>query len=698
MKREGGGSLQARFCRVSLLLQDAIPSKIYTSPPTVVSMPALWPLPNCSKISELQSVCAELPPARGFYQPQPSFHYVREQDGIKCSVTLPSNACIRLVEGEICDSEFAAKKAACLKACRMLHSKGFLTDYLLPQTSMIDGDIDTSHSSRNAKATTEELQETVIPDVWLRKPTSSSCVMCLQAYKLSFDAIPGDREYTSFALLLQSCLPKEAADFCETLQLRHGRAVLCKLEPLKNVFLDDFQVAQAEQFQSALFSVLLDRSLEHSKINELPMSDGSWYLLLPLKHNNEPVDCSQDQEIDWDRIAKLKSFRDSNHAINMTENARPKADGAALCFSNGVINIEDLPGLLVKTIHGKHLYCIIDMFTDLTADSPFPNEKYETYVDYFKTMYDYEIELKEQHLLKARFLREAHNFLLARSREKGDGNKDAAEKFTEADKSLVELPPEICSIEFFGFYDDLVNAAVILPSVLHKLESILIAIQFHKSLSAQFPEGSAVSVTKVLEALTTQKCLDSFSLERLELLGDSFLKYAISCHLFLVHEEADEGFLSLQRIQKICNSALFTLGTKLGLAGYIRDSLFDPKLWVAPCHPGKGLCDESKLGDLHGESSEMKEGKAFVTCNKRHRWMQRKTIADAVEALIGAYLEDGGEHAALAFMKFIGLEVTIGTSQLLKVQSTSVNNLSLKSRIDLEALENLLSYKFKHKG
>eukprot|EP00250_Pteridium_aquilinum_P017318 c23569_g2_i1 orf=455-2809(+) len=552
----------------------------------------------------------------------------------------------------------------------------------------MDGDTDTFHSSRIAKTTTEDLQETVIPAVWLRKPTSSSSVICLHAYKLSFDPISGGREYSSFALLLQSCLPEEAANFCETFQLRHGKAVSCKIEPLKQIFLDHFQVAQAEQFQSALFSVLLDRSLEPLETKELPLSDGSWYLLLPLKHL-ESLNCSQDQEIDWNRIAKLKSFEDSKHVISMTENDCPKADGAAIRFSNGVINIEDLPGLLVETTHIKQLYWIMSMLKDLTADSPFPNKQYQSYADYFKIKHGCKLELGGQCFLKAKVLRRAQNFLLART-EEDNGSRDAAESFS------AELPPEICSIKYFGLYEDLVNAAVILPSLLYKLESILVATQLHEYLSTQLPKESVVSSKKVLEALTTQKCMDSFSLERLELLGDSFLKYAISRHLFLVHEEADEGFLTSRRTEKICNASLFTLGSKLGLAGYIRDSLFDPKQWVAPCHHSKALCNESNLRDVHGESSEGKEGK--VTCNKRHRWMQRKTIADATEALIGAYLEDGGENAALSFIKFIGLEVAINTSQLVKVQSTSMNNLSLIERIDIETLEKLLSYSFKHKG
>lgn len=50
-------------------------------------------------------------------------------------------------------------------------------------------------------------------------------------------------------------------------------------------------------------------------------------------------------------------------------------------------------------------------------------------------------------------------------------------------------------------------------------------------------------------------------MERLELLGDSVLKYAVSCHLFLKHPKKHEGQLSAKRTSVVCNSTLHELGT-----------------------------------------------------------------------------------------------------------------------------------------
>ena len=70
---------------------------------------------------------------------------------------------------------------------------------------------------------------------------------------------------------------------------------------------------------------------------------------------------------------------------------------------------------------------------------------------------------------------------------------------------------------------------------------------------------------QVLEALTTEKCNERFSLERLEVLGDAFLKFAVGRHLFLLHDALDEGQLTRKRSNIVNNSNLFKLAIKKNL-------------------------------------------------------------------------------------------------------------------------------------
>ena len=64
-----------------------------------------------------------------------------------------------------------------------------------------------------------------------------------------------------------------------------------------------------------------------------------------------------------------------------------------------------------------------------------------------------------------------------------------------------------------------------------------------------------------MEALTTSRCLKSFSYERLEFLGDSFLKYYVSCHLFLKYEKENDGPLCALLAELVSNVTLPHLPT-----------------------------------------------------------------------------------------------------------------------------------------
>lgn len=58
-----------------------------------------------------------------------------------------------------------------------------------------------------------------------------------------------------------------------------------------------------------------------------------------------------------------------------------------------------------------------------------------------------------------------------------------------------------------------------------------------------------------LQALTLSNASDGFNLERLEMLGDSFLKHAITTYLFCTYPDAHEGRLSYMRSKKVSLAA-----------------------------------------------------------------------------------------------------------------------------------------------
>ncbi|KAK8582828.1 hypothetical protein V6N13_069596 [Hibiscus sabdariffa] len=181
----------------------------------------------------------------------------------------------------------------------------------------------------------------------------------------------------------------------------------------------------------------------------------------------------------------------------------------------------------------------------------------------------------------------------------------------------------------------------------------------------------------ILEAITTKKCLESFHLESLETLGDSFLKYTVCQELFKRHQNHHEGLLSIKKDKIISNTNLCTLGCDKKLSGFIRDEPFDPKNWMIPGCSGIYTFNEETLCNAR---------KIYV---RGRRKLKSKRVADAVEALIGAYLSMGGEASALIFMNWLGIGV--GFTNILYERQFKVQ---AEEFVNVRYLESLLNHSF----
>ncbi|EPQ10732.1 Endoribonuclease Dicer [Myotis brandtii] len=116
-----------------------------------------------------------------------------------------------------------------------------------------------------------------------------------------------------------------------------------------------------------------------------------------------------------------------------------------------------------------------------------------------------------------------------------------------------------------------------------------VAVRKDRLGSAQSPSPGYSSRTLgpnpglILQALTLSNASDGFNLERLEMLGDSFLKHAITTYLFCTYPDAHEGRLSYMRSKKVSNCNLYRLGKKKGLPSRMVVSIFDPPVnWLPP--------------------------------------------------------------------------------------------------------------------
>ena len=121
----------------------------------------------------------------------------------------------------------------------------------------------------------------------------------------------------------------------------------------------------------------------------------------------------------------------------------------------------------------------------------------------------------------------------------------------------------------------------------------------------------------LLEQALTHRSASKNNNERLEYLGDSFLSFAIARRLYMLRSEDTEGDLSRARAALVKESTLTAVGQSLGIDA------------------------ELVLG-----AGELRNGGA----------QRGAVLADAVEALIGAVLLDGGTVAAEALIDWLFAE------------------------------------------
>lgn len=114
---------------------------------------------------------------------------------------------------------------------------------------------------------------------------------------------------------------------------------------------------------------------------------------------------------------------------------------------------------------------------------------------------------------------------------------------------------------------------------------------------------------------------------------------------------------------------------------YIHDDSFTPSQFFALGRPCKQFCNTDTESIIHprGKINENSgDERCNIKCTKSHQWLQRKTIADVVEALIGAFLVESGFKAAIAFLQWIGIPVDFDVSNVYRICDSSNNNLSLE--------------------
>lgn len=265
-----------------------------------------------------------------------------------------------------------------------------------------------------------------------------------------------------------------------------------------------------------------------------------------------------------------------------------------------------------------------------------------------------------------------------------------------------------------------------------------IGLLSEKSTNHKGPE-----LCSVYEALTTAKAHDIVNLERLETLGDSFLKMAASLYVFNKFPHFSEGQATELKGKLVSNRNLFYLAQKHGIGGLIVNSEFNPKdEWLPPgyCTPvevqemilrqdASIAClfeidiprDEQISGELSDatfeliqdrrediEEDETQDNGYASMCHYIGRQViGDKTLADVIESIIGIYVGAMGINGGMKILEWLriipedAIKATFGATipnPIIKENCTQRDITAQLSNYEASQVEKILDYNFRNRA
>ncbi|KAF9600916.1 hypothetical protein IFM89_013823 [Coptis chinensis] len=408
-------------------------------------------------------------------------------------------------------------------------------------------------------------------------------------------------------------------------------------------------------------------------------------------------------------VVKASGLIPSRDTVN---NQNDVAEGKLL-MADSCIDTENLVGRIVTAAHSGKRFYVDSVQYDMNSENSFPRKEgylgpleYSSYADYYMQKYGVKLIYKKQPLIRGRGVSYCKNLLSPRFENPED---QEAESEDALDKTYyVFLPPELCFIH--PLPGSLVRGAQRLPSIMRRVESMLLAVQLKDIINYPLP------AFKILEALTAASCQETFCYERAELLGDAYLKWVVSRFLFLKYPQKHEGQLTRMRQQMVSNMVLYQFALNKRLQSFIQADRFAPSRWAAPGvlpvfdedtkdadtfifgEGGRSAETESEKGLRDdGDEYDMEDGEveSDLSC---YRVLSSKTLADVVEALIGVYYVEGGKNAAHHLMNWIGIQVEFDPKEIERTNKPCNVPESILRSVNFDALESALNIKFRDRG
>ncbi|KAF7586490.1 Dicer-like protein 2 [Aspergillus hancockii] len=250
-----------------------------------------------------------------------------------------------------------------------------------------------------------------------------------------------------------------------------------------------------------------------------------------------------------------------------------------------------------------------------------------------------------------------------------DGDSDTSNNLRPGPAKVYVSPAKVCSITKLPMSEAVFG--LFIPLIVDQLQSTLTATKLCTTI---LRDVEFTNIQHVITAITAPVALAVTDYQRYEFLGDSILKFIVSCQLFFQHLNWPEGYLTEARGAIVQNPRLTRAAIDAELDAFIMTKRLTPRKWTAP------LISKSLA----------------VTSAKRQ--LSSKVLADVVEALIGAaYLDGGFAKAQTCIHRFLP-EVNRQPLDIPSITQTLVpGHTNPRHTID-ETLQRHLGYTFKNES
>ncbi|KAL5341579.1 hypothetical protein BJX70DRAFT_405806 [Aspergillus crustosus] len=519
-----------------------------------------------------------------------------------CEVILPERSPIRGLTGSPAINKSTAKRSAAFDTCVMLRKNKLLDDHF---NSVYHRRLP---AMRNAKLAitckkTNEYDMLLKPTLWENgrgMPPDT-----LYATVISFKpAKPLARRLATMILLTRERLPEvpEFAIYLEEDDIETAVHTSSVVKP--------FRISAEELSAITVFTLRIFEDVFQKIYSPEPENMSYW--LVPASIQEVPrSDVDLATYVDWTTV---NMDRDSGESL-FTEEASPADlcnlfvydpwDGRCRYFTISVeesLKPSDPPPPYVP--HRRHMDNIMNYCISLSKNS---RAKFLSKCDW------------NQPVFKAELVRLRRNLL--------DNMKDQ-EREIETRCFICLEPLRISAIPA-----SVAASCLAFPAVITRLDSYLVTFEAcrdldlavkHELALEAFTKDSDNTEEHRLQQIHHQRGMGK-NYERLEFLGDCFLKMATSISLFAQNPINDEFDFHVRRMCLICNKNLFGTAIKKEIYRYIRSQGFSRRTWYP-----------EGLSLLKGKD----HSKKLQSSAKHH--LAEKTLADVCEALIGASLLSGG--------------------------------------------------------